>query len=222
MVELKKQTGQPAVPVDPIDAIVQLIQAEMPDVSELAEYPDQPEPIPEEAWYVAFVMTGREDIVRRLMARYFPEVTVLVPRRSLRERRRGKWKTVQKTVFPGYVFFKVALSNKLYFFIRRVNRVIRILEQERLPQQVHEYEMQLLLKLTGGQDLIPFSRVHEIDGKVIVVSGPLAGCEGMIIGADRRKGRVKIRVTIGGESKTVDVGAEWIAEAGETSPPPMH
>ena len=169
-----------------------------------------------EAWYVAFVLTGREDIVRRLLERYFPDVTVLIPRRTLRERRRGKWKMVQKTVFPGYVFFKCALSNKLYFFIRRVNRVIRILEQERQPQQVYEHEMQLILKLTRGQDLIPLSRVHEVDGKVVVASGPLAGCEGMIIGADRRKGRVKIRIMVGGESKVVDVGAEWIAEAGET------
>ena len=168
-----------------------------------------------DAWYVAFVLTGREDIVRRLLERYFPDVTVLIPRRTLRERKRGKWKTVQKTVFPGYVFFKCALSNKLYFFIRRVNRVIRVLEQERQPQQVYEHEMQLILKLTRGQDLIPLSRVHEVDGKIVVASGPLAGCEGMIIGADRRKGRVKIRIMVGGESKTVDVGAEWIAEAGE-------
>jgi transcriptional antiterminator NusG len=170
-----------------------------------------------QTWYVAFVLTGREDIVRRLLERYFPEVTVLIPRRSLRERRRGKWKMVEKTVFPGYVFFRCDLSNKLYFFIRRVNRVIRILEQERLPQQVYEHEMQVILKLTKGQDLIPLSRVHDVDGKVVVASGPLAGCEGMIVGADRRKGRVKIRIMVGGEPKIVDVGAEWIAEAGETA-----
>ena len=170
-----------------------------------------------ETWYVAFVLTGREDIVRRLLERYFPEVTVLIPRRSLRERRRGKWKLVEKTVFPGYVFFRCDLSNKLYFFIRRVNRVIRILEQERLPQHVYEHEMQVILKLTKGQDLIPLSRVQDVDGKIVVASGPLAGCEGMIIGADRRKGRVKIRIMVGGEPKIVDVGAEWIAEAGETA-----
>lgn len=170
-----------------------------------------------QTWYVAFVLTGREDIVRRLLERYFPEVTVLIPRRSLRERRRGKWKMVEKTVFPGYVFFRCDLSNKLYFFIRRVNRVIRILEQERLPQQVYEHEMQVILKLTKGQDLIPLSRVQDVDGKVVVASGPLAGCEGMIVGADRRKGRVKIRIMVGGEPKIVDVGAEWIAEAGETT-----
>lgn len=168
-----------------------------------------------QTWYVAFVLTGREDIVRRLLERYFPEVTVLIPRRRLRERRRGKWKMVEKTVFPGYVFFRCDLSNKLYFFIRRVNRVIRILEQERLPQQVYEHEMQLILKLTQSQGLIPLSRVQDVDGKIVVSSGPLAGCEGMIVGADRRKGRVKIRIMVGGEPKIVDVGAEWIAEAGE-------
>lgn len=167
----------------------------------------------DEAWYVAFVLTGREEQVKHQLTRAFPDLTALVPRRVLREREKGRWRTVEKTVFPGYVFFRVALTNELYFNIKRVYQVIRILEQNRQPQPVAEHEMRLLLRLTEKQGLISFSRVSEADGKVVVVSGPLLGCEGLIIGSDRRKGRVRIRLCINGLSKVIDVGAEWIAES---------
>ncbi len=166
----------------------------------------------EEAWYVAFVMTGREEAVRRQMAVAFPELAVLVPRRALRERRRGEWRTVEKPVFPGYIFFKVALDNTLNFHIRRVYRVIRILEQNRQPQPVYKEEMDIILHLAENQGLIGFSRVKDAEGKVMVTSGPLMGCEGLIVGADRRKGRVRIRLSVNGASRIVDVGAEWIGE----------
>ena len=166
----------------------------------------------EEAWYVAFVMTGREEVVRRQMAAAFPELTVLVPRRALRERYRGQWRTVEKPVFPGYIFFQVALDSTLNFRIRRVYRVIRILEQNRQPQPVYKEEMNIILHLTETQGLIGFSRVRDTEGKVTVTSGPLVGCEGLIVGADRRKGRVRIRLSVNGASRIVDVGAEWIGE----------
>ncbi|MEA4889469.1 MAG: antiterminator LoaP [Clostridiaceae bacterium] len=166
----------------------------------------------EQAWYVAFVMTGREETVRRQMTLLFPELNVLVPRRALRERRRGQWRTVEKPVFPGYVFFQVALDSTLNFHIRRVYRVIRVLEQNRQPQPVYQEEMNMILHLVENQGLIGFSRVKDVEGKVMVTSGPLVGCEGLIVGADRRKGRVRIRLSVNGASRIVDVGAEWIGE----------
>ena len=169
------------------------------------------EPVPEKAWYVAFVLTGSEVTVSRRMASSVAGLEILVPRRSLRERVRGQWHDVEKTVFPGYVFFQSELTNEQHFIISHLTGVIRILEQNRQPQPVSLAEMDLILRLTDREGLIGFSRVSQEAGKVVVSSGPLLGCEGMIIGADRRKGRVRIRLTVNGQNHHFDVGAEWIS-----------
>lgn len=166
----------------------------------------------ESAWYVVFVLTGSEVAVSRRLAAAIPGLKIMVPRRAIRERFRGQLHSVEKIVFPGYIFINAVLSNEMHFCISRQAGVIRILEQDRHPQPVPASEMGLLLKMTDRSGLIGFSRVSNANGKVVVNSGPLLGCEGLIIGADRRRGRVRIRLTLNGESRDFDVGAEWIDE----------
>ncbi len=161
-------------------------------------------------WYVAFVRTGLEDEVRlRILVRW-PDMEILIPRRALRERRKGRWQNVQPTVFPGYLFFRAELTPQLYFRIRGILDVIGILKHNGQPVAVRESEMDHILKLIGPESVITFSRVRTDAGKVVVESGPLMGMEGLIVSADRRKGRVKIRLTVNGIAHTFDVGAEWI------------
>ncbi len=166
---------------------------------------------PGQDWYVAFVLTGSEEAVSRRMASTVPGMEILVPRRALREQVQGHWHDVERIVFPGYVFFQTALTNEQHFNISRLGGVIRILEQNRQPQPVSPAEISLILRLTDRQGLIGFSRVSQQEGKVVVCSGPLLGCEGMIVGADRRKGRVRINLSVNGQNHRFDVGAEWIS-----------
>ncbi len=167
------------------------------------------------AWYVAFVLTGSEEAVSRRLSALFPELEMIVPRRALREWSQGQWRSVEKIIFPGYVFFKADLSNEQHFCISRLTGVIRILEQNQKPQPVATGEMDQLLRLVDSQGLIGFSRISQSQGKVVVTSGPLLGCEGLIVGSDRRKGRIKICLAINGQSRNFDVGAEWISEAAD-------
>lgn len=173
-------------------------------------------------WYVAFVMTGLEgEVEKRLHARW-PNLEILVPRRSLRERRRGQWVHVQPAVFPGYLFFRTDLTPQLYFKIRTVLDVIGILKHNGQAQPVRSEEMDHILRLIGPDSIISFSRVRQAAGKVVVESGPLKGQEGLIISADRRKGRIKIRLTVNGIAHNIDVGAEWINEAPSESEINQH
>jgi transcriptional antiterminator NusG len=163
-------------------------------------------------WYVAFVMTGSEEEVKRRILARWPDVEVLVPLRALRERRQGRWKNVQPCVFPGYIFIHAAMTPALYFAIRSVLDIFTVLKQSGEAQPVRPEEIDKLNKLLGGTNLITFSRVRQQAGRVIVESGPLKGLEGLIVSADRRKGRIKIRLEVNGIAHLIDVGAEWIAD----------
>jgi hypothetical protein len=69
-------------------------------------------------WYVLHVLTGTEsEVQRRLQAE---DITAAVLRETVCIRRRGKWAQELRTLFPGYVFLNIELTEDLYYIIRKI------------------------------------------------------------------------------------------------------
>ena len=69
----------------------------------------------EPKWYVAQVLTGSEaETARRLTE---AGMEAIAPVQVLHERRHGVWRLMRRTVFPGYVFVRVALIPRTYYHI---------------------------------------------------------------------------------------------------------
>ncbi len=173
------------------------------------------EPPRDAQWFALFVRTGSEESVRRQLSYLDPGLQVLLPIREMIERCMGRERTVRRPLLPGYLFVRTVMDEVLYFRIRSLAHVLKILGQRasgagRLPTPVPAREMEIILRLTRGGDLITFSRVHCEGQTVKVASGPLVGLEGVIVGVNRRKHRVRIRISLEEAVHVIDIAAEFV------------
>lgn len=166
---------------------------------------------PMNSWYVLHVKTGREDSLCDIL-RNIPNCRALVPKRKLRELRRGNWKTAVKTLFPGYVFVNTFMDAARYYTLTGLPSVIRILGNSYGPQPVTEDEMRLILRISGGGDPPGISSAFIEGGEVIVTDGPLTGMEGRILKVDARRFRAKVNISILGQSRIVELGIHMITK----------
>lgn len=154
-------------------------------------------------WYVAQVMTGSEaEVVKRLTD---AKVQAIAPVQVLHERRHGVWRPVRRTVFPSYVFLRVGMSPRNYYFVKQLPRVIRLLGDDG-PQAVPDEQMETVLLFSPDGRDFDMSQGEKIDGKTVITSGPLAQLEGRIVKVNARGRRATVEVPVLGETHRVDVG----------------
>lgn len=161
-------------------------------------------------WYALFVTTGKEEYVVDWLKTYFPksEVTTLIPKRKLYERRQGKVYQVLKKMFPGYVLLNMEIDKKIYYILKKIPNLIRILSSGDYYTRIPLEEIANLRRLLGNTDVVDCSQVYLKNSRVLVKSGPLKGREGLIKAVDRRKFRAKIELQFMGLPKEIDVGIE--------------
>ncbi len=159
-----------------------------------------------ENWYAVFVATGDEDNVKeRINYKLKDHLRAVVPKRKMRERKKGIWEDKIRTLFPGYVLLKGDISSNTYYCLRSIPGVIRILTDINGPQQIHKQEIEIICRLTTYGETIGSSRVYTEGGKIIVMDGPLYGMEGYIQSIDKRKGRVKVSLNLMNEFRIVEL-----------------
>ena len=165
-------------------------------------------------WYALFVKTGEEENMRRYLEVLLPdtEMKVLIPKRKLLERRKGRTYECIRTLLPGYVLIKTEMDVIFYYKLKTMPGLIRILRDESDPLQIPEHEISVILALTNQGDVIEFSEIYHEGDRIKVRKGPMKGLEGIIESYDHRKKRLKIRLEILGQVKKVDLGAELIVK----------
>ncbi|SHF12866.1 transcriptional antiterminator NusG [Caldanaerobius fijiensis DSM 17918] len=168
-----------------------------------------------EDWYVIYTKSGNELNVKYLLDTQLADenVRVLVPRRKLVERRKGQKVVTLKTVFPGYVFIYIDMNDVNYYRIVEIPGVIGVLKNDYYPVPVPADEMKVVLSLTEKSEVIDYSTVVYIGGFVKVIDGPLKGLEGHIIDIDKRKHRARVRISIMGEPRVVQLGVQQLEGA---------
>lgn len=163
-------------------------------------------------WYAIFVETGREEEVQKFIELLFSheEIRTLVPKRKLIERRQGKTYETVKTLLPGYVLTYTNMSDELYYRLKAIPAVYRVLKDECEPIPIRDEEMSMILSLTRYGEVIELSEVYKEGNQIKVLSGPLKGMEGIIEKFDHRKKRIKVCIEFLGEYKRVDLGANMV------------
>jgi transcriptional antiterminator NusG len=163
-------------------------------------------------WYALFVKTGEEELTRKYLETILPhaDMKILIPKRKLKERRRGQIVECIRTLLPGYVLIKADMDNDLYYQLKSIPGLLRILKDEKEPVPIPEHEIAVILALTTNSDVIEFSEIYKKGDRIKVCKGPMVGLEGIIDSYDHRKKRLKIRLEILGQVKKVDIGAELV------------
>jgi len=165
------------------------------------------------AWHAIHVRTGNEDKVceeiRKQLTRvgYAEEYQLLVPKRTLQEKRQGEWSEVVRIMFPGYVLVETDEIRKLAQETRRCEGVYRYLENEGEFQKVKLEEIAQIVYMTGDDGMIGTSEIaFEEKGSFEVIRGPLKGYEGCIKKLDRHKLRATVEFDFGDRVHEVGLG----------------
>ncbi|WP_423802963.1 antiterminator LoaP [Paenibacillus dendrobii] len=181
-----------------------------------------------------FVETGKEDIVRTLISKYFDKsvIRAIVPKRKITERKLGHSYEVCKTMFPGYVLVNTRMNMTIYYGLKRIPMCYRLLNRTQnlfdtmekknviyneedtfethTLSKIEDEEIALILQLIGKGEVIDYSTLYIENAKVKVSSGPLKGKEGIIKKIDKRKRRARIALHFMGYEKLLDVGIELL------------
>ncbi|OOM75811.1 hypothetical protein CLPUN_30450 [Clostridium puniceum] len=166
----------------------------------------------DEAWYVLFVNTNQEGKVKKILEKEMGDkYQFIVPTRELIERKNGKWSKIKRTLFPGYVFIKAIMNIEVYYKLKRVPRIIKLLRNEDEVLVVAEKEVKVLkILLDNNDNNIGISTLYKKNDNIRIISGPLLGLEGQIIKIDTRKGRAKVNLSFMNEEIIVELGIELV------------
>ena len=168
-------------------------------------------------YYAIQVMTRSEDDYQKLAALQLPERPLIVPKRMMSIRRRGKTRKELLPVFPGYVFMAAEdLLSELdaYWVLRRTSGFIRFLRNNASPTPLSEGELSLLRHFMSFGEYADTSKVSfDENDRIVVLKGPLKGREGRIRKVDRRKGRAKVALDMCETGFLIDLSFEVVERA---------
>lgn len=165
-----------------------------------------------ESWYAVFVATGHEEKVKKAIEAIFEgEIRPIVPKRELRERKAGKWRKVRRTLFPGYVLIKGKITIETYYRIKEIPMLAKLLKDESGPLKIYGKELEILKTLLkSGDESVGISTTYKEGQEVRIIDGPLVGLEGHIQSVDTRKGRAKVNIDFLGDTRTVQLGINFV------------
>lgn len=168
-----------------------------------------------EQWHAVFVLTGNEDPVKEKIeyALGCSGVRAVVPKRRIMERKAGMWHEKIKPLFPGYVLLQGKIDVSAYYILKAVPGLVRILKENGELYRIYPEEIEIISRLMCNGEIIGTSVAFKEGDKVVITDGPLLNMEGLITSVDTRKGRAKVRLSILGDVRTVDLSITFIESA---------
>lgn len=136
-------------------------------------------------------------------------VKAFAPSENRKIRRRGKWHTQNVLIFSGYVFIDIEkYSPELFHKIRKLIGFIRFLGSPPSPLSATEFE-QIKWFCNHGKP-IETSHYRLENGKAVFVDGVVLRLQHLTTSFCLRQHRIKLRLTINGESFNVSLPVEKI------------
>jgi transcription antitermination factor NusG len=143
----------------------------------------------EPRWYAAYTSANHEKrVAEQLVVR---SVEHFLPVYASVRRWKDRRVTLQLPLFPGYVFVRMALQDRLR--VQQVPGVARLVGFDGTPAALPEEEIEALRACIGSgvqAEPHPYLRVGR---RVRVKGGPMTGMEGILV---RRKGKLRVVVSV--------------------------
>ena len=152
---------------------------------------DGPDPVPRDAvgWYAAYTWVHHEKRVAQQLSER--RVDCFLPLYRSVRRWKDRRKELELALFPGYVFVRMALRDRLQ--VLQLPSVVRIVSSRGQPVPLPENEMEAFRQ--GLSDQV-YGEPHpylKVGRRVRIVHGPLVGMEGILI---RRKDQLRVVLSI--------------------------
>ena len=167
-------------------------------------------------WYVIQTRAGNEQTITSECEKLTLESEeVFYPLIEYERRVRGENIEVTKAMFPGYIFFDTEDVDGLFFRLKKVFGLTKILKTGDFFTPISEEEEDLIRELSGDDHLVEISEGFKENGRVKITSGPLKNFSGVIKHIDRTKRTATLEVMLLGAIREVKVGLRVLNPEGE-------
>jgi transcriptional antiterminator NusG len=178
-------------------------------------------------WYFVRCQSGREKRIRdnatnRLKMAGADEVIpqVLVPYELVTDMKRGKKRTVERKLYPGYLMVQADLEDhddagviKARNTLRGIDGLRDFLGSRGEPTAITEDEVSAILSRMTDSETRPQVTIGLDKGDMVKINtGPFDGFDGAVEDVNPEKGTVRVVVTIFGRPTPVDL-KYWEVEA---------
>ena len=161
-------------------------------------------------WYTLQVLSNQENKVRDAINRQLlledsvPVYEVCIPTGEFSDVKQGRRKTVDRKMYPGYVFVRMdlyredgAIDEKAWYFIKNVQGVISFMGGEH-PLPLTESEL-LSFPPPMGPEVNAVAaprKVWNVGDRVVITEGVFEGSDGPITAVDDERQRLTIEVVM--------------------------
>lgn len=162
-------------------------------------------------WYVVQVRSGTEHNIRIQCNKKIPDTIMercFIPYYEEKKKQNGSWNTLQKILFPGYIFMITEDVEKLFFHLKTIEGMTKLIGAGNDIIPLTEEEIIFLQRLGGDEQIVSMSEGIIEGTQVIITSGPLMGMEGLIQKIDRHKRKAWLDLELFGRMQQVEVGLE--------------
>jgi len=167
-------------------------------------------------WYVLHALSGHEEKVAQTLrhlvtlGKLGDDVDeILVPYETKLETHKGKKRTVQRKMYPGYVLVKMNLTNENRHTLRQVQGVIGFIGSADAPQPLTEVEIsQIFARMDQEEPEVDLA--YAVGDTVKVVTGPFTEAIGKVREIEIERRKVKIMVSVFGRDTQVELDFEQV------------
>ncbi len=162
-------------------------------------------------WYALKVHSGAENKVLQELRLALEEnemsealVDSVIPTFEVDSVRNGKRTTREKRFFSGYVFLKLDFSDKLWYLVKGVQRVVGFAGTRKgVPVPISDAEAQAMLARIDRK--VQEAEEFVVGQSVKVKEGPFASLQGVVQSVDLPKKRLRVVVSIFGRATPVEL-----------------
>ena len=168
----------------------------------------------EKQWYALQTYVGFEKRVKTVLEQKAHDLgheealgEIIIPTEKVIDLVRGKKQTIERRLFPGYVFVEMVLNDTTWHLVHSVPKVVGFIgESELVPTPLALEQVQQIRQRMESTMAVPRPRmVLTIGDKVKVVDGPFRDFTGIVESVRPERSRVRVAVTVFGRSTPVEL-----------------
>lgn len=164
-------------------------------------------------WYVIQVRSGTEEEIQRQCETVIDKEILeraFVPYSEQERKYQGEWHREYKVLFPGYVFLVSEDKAELFYQLKRVIGLTKLLGTGDEIVPLSEDEIRFLTAFGREDQVVEMSEGFIENDRVVITSGPLQGNEGLIRKIDRHKRKAYLEIDMFGRKLKTQVGLEIV------------
>lgn len=172
------------------------------------------------AWYAVHTIAGHENKVRELITRRAQNegfwdwdiFEILIPTEREQTTRNGKRTTVDKKVFPSYIFVQMNLTDEMYKLIKGTSGVTGFVQSGNKPIPMPDEDVQRILKNLEAGNETPKIAYNKAD-IIRVIEGPFSDYMGKIEEVNPEREKLKVLINIFGRETPVELDFSQVERA---------